>query len=50
MVLKSMINLVISIWKYQEPEPNKCRKVRYNNILNFLTLPKTKLSFFHLFW
>ena len=39
-----MINQVIWIWQYQEPEKNKCRKSRRQksnqNNLGFLALPK----------
>ena len=39
-----MINQVIWIWQYQEPETNKCRKSRCQksnqNNLGFLALPK----------
>ena len=54
---KNMINQVVWIWQYQEPETNKCRKSRRQkwnpNNLGFLVLPKTHLPVsnraFHLF-
>jgi len=42
-----MINQVVWIWQYQEPETNKYRKSRRQkwnqNILGFLAQPKTHL-------
>ena len=44
---KNMINQVVWIWQYQEPETNECRKSRRQkwnkNNLGFLVLPKTHL-------
>ena len=53
-----MINQVVWIWQYQEPETNKCRKSRRQklnqNNLGFLVLPNTHLPAsnraFHLFF
>ena len=57
---KNMINLVVWIWQFQEPETNKYRESRHQkykyNILSFLALSKIKfpcgqvhiLSFLHL--
>ena len=57
-LIKNMINQVVWIWQYQEPETNKCRKSRRQkwnqNNLGFLVLPKTHLPVsnraFHLFF